>query len=162
METWKPVAGWENFYEVSDRGHVRSVDRVTKQGDHFVSLRGVDRCLTTHKSGHRTVSLRRPGIQKTFYVHRLVLEAFVGPCPEGMEACHGNGDPGDNRIENLRWDTRFANVHDMLGHGNHHNIAKTHCKRNHPLSGENLRMEGGRRRCRACAALAIERWKSRQ
>lgn len=42
---------------------------------------------------------------KTFRIHRLVLQAFVGPCPEGMEARHLNGDPSDNRLENLCWGT---------------------------------------------------------
>jgi hypothetical protein len=50
-------------------------------------------------------------------VHRLVLEAFVGPCPAGMEACHNNGVRTDNRLENLRWDTRSANCRDRIRHG---------------------------------------------
>jgi len=50
-------------------------------------------------------------------VHRLVLLAFVGPCPEGMEACHENGDRTDNRLSNLRWDTRMANSDDRTRHG---------------------------------------------
>ncbi len=52
-------------------------------------------------------------------VHRLVLEAFVGQCPEGMEACHGNGIRTDNRLENLRWDTRLSNHADKRLHGTH-------------------------------------------
>lgn len=50
-------------------------------------------------------------------VHRLVLEAFVGPCPAGMEGCHNNGCPSDNRLQNLRWDTRLANNADKIRHG---------------------------------------------
>jgi hypothetical protein len=50
-------------------------------------------------------------------VHRLVLEAFRGPCPPGMEACHGNGDRGDPRLSNLRWDTHRANMADQCAHG---------------------------------------------
>lgn len=41
---------------------------------------------------------------KTYRVHRLVLLAFVGPCPEGMEASHLNGDSSDNRLKNLAWE----------------------------------------------------------
>lgn len=40
--------------------------------------------------------------------HRIILETFVGPCPEGMEGCHTNGCPSDNRLSNLRWDTALA------------------------------------------------------
>lgn len=50
-------------------------------------------------------------------VHRLVLESFVGPCPDGMQACHNNGDPKDNRAENLRWDTPSNNQADRHSHG---------------------------------------------
>lgn len=51
------------------------------------------------------------------YVHRLVLEAFVGPCPRGMRACHQDGDPTNNRLSNLRWDTQKANMADADRHG---------------------------------------------
>lgn len=51
------------------------------------------------------------------FIHRLVLEAFVGPCPEEMQACHGNGIRHDNRLENLRWDTRVGNAGDRILHG---------------------------------------------
>lgn len=50
-------------------------------------------------------------------IHRLVLETFVGPCPPGMEACHNNGKEPDNRIVNLRWDTRSNNLRDRVRHG---------------------------------------------
>jgi len=49
-------------------------------------------------------------------VHRLVLEAFVGPCPNGMEGCHYNGNCVDNSVENLRWDTRSNNMYDKTRH----------------------------------------------
>jgi DNA invertase Pin-like site-specific DNA recombinase len=47
----------------------------------------------------------------------MVLATFVGPCPVGMEACHNNGDPSDNRLSNLRWDTNAGNKADMVRHG---------------------------------------------
>jgi hypothetical protein len=50
-------------------------------------------------------------------VHRLVLEAFVGPCPPGMECCHNDGNPLNNRLDNLRWDTRRSNQLDRNRHG---------------------------------------------
>jgi hypothetical protein len=52
-------------------------------------------------------------------VHRLVLEAFVGPCPDGMEGCHWNGTPTDCRLDNLRWDTHKGNGADSIRHGVH-------------------------------------------
>jgi hypothetical protein len=45
-------------------------------------------------------------------IHRTVLEVFVGPCPEGKEACHNNDISDDNRLDNLRWGTKLENHHD--------------------------------------------------
>lgn len=50
-------------------------------------------------------------------VHRLVLEAFVGPCPTGMECCHNDGNPANNNLTNLRWDTKQSNIADAVKHG---------------------------------------------
>lgn len=50
-------------------------------------------------------------------VHRLVLLAFVGPCPEGMESCHEDGNRRNNALSNLRWDTHKANCADRVRHG---------------------------------------------
>lgn len=56
---------------------------------------------------------------KTRYIHRLVLETFVGPCPNEMETRHLNGKPQDNRLENLCWGTRSENQLDSVKHGTH-------------------------------------------
>lgn len=51
------------------------------------------------------------------YVHRLILEAFVGPAPDGMQVCHNDGDTTNNRLDNLRWDTPVKNCADKIRHG---------------------------------------------
>lgn len=70
-------------------------------------------------SGHFHVTLRNRDTRKLdqLKVHRLILEAFVGPCPAGMMCCHNNGNPADNRLCNLRWDTAKANNADKIAHG---------------------------------------------
>ena len=70
--------------------------------------------------GHRYVRISNDSEQKYVHVHRLVLEALVGPCPIGMEACHNDGNPDNNSIDNLRWDTRTGNVADTIRHGRHY------------------------------------------
>jgi hypothetical protein len=65
-------------------------------------------------SGHLHLWLGRG---KSIYVHRLVLEAFIGPCPDGMECRHLDGDPGNNRLENLCWGTPQQNADDRILHG---------------------------------------------
>lgn len=69
-------------------------------------------------TGYYRVALRRDGKTHDRKVHHLVLEAFVGPCPEGMEGCH-HPDPcrTNNRLENLRWDTPKSNVGDAVALG---------------------------------------------
>jgi hypothetical protein len=54
---------------------------------------------------------------KPAYVHRLILETFVGPCSEGLECCHNNGDCTNNKLTNLRWDTHRENSRDRIRHG---------------------------------------------
>lgn len=51
------------------------------------------------------------------YLHHIVLESFVGPCPEGCQACHNDGNPSNNAISNLRWDTPLSNHADKKQHG---------------------------------------------
>jgi hypothetical protein len=72
------------------------------------------------KSGHLSIraQLKRNGKRKTKYlaIHRAVLLAWVGPCPPGMQACHNDGNPANNRVENLRWDTHAANQRDRWIH----------------------------------------------
>lgn len=53
-------------------------------------------------------------------IHRLVLEAFVGSCPKGMETRHLDGDVHNNRLENLCWGTRCENAQDKIRHGRSH------------------------------------------
>lgn len=70
-----------------------------------------------HTAGYVCVILRCNGRSYPRTVHRLILEAFVGPRPSAMVCCHQNGDKHDNRIENLRWDTKQQNAEDSRRHG---------------------------------------------
>jgi len=64
---------------------------------------------------YQTVFLKR--FRAFRYVHRLVLETFVGLCPVGLEACHNDGVGSNNQLGNLRWDTHESNVRDQKSHG---------------------------------------------
>ena len=57
------------------------------------------------------------GREELNLLHRLVLENFVGPCPDGMECCHNDGNPDNNRLDNLRWGTPSENSRDKIRHG---------------------------------------------
>jgi hypothetical protein len=70
------------------------------------------------KSGHLYVNLRVTGKPNwRVYVHHLILTTFVGPCPPGMECRHKDGNPANNRADNLRWGTRKQNMRDKIRHG---------------------------------------------
>ena len=120
-ENWKPVVGLVGRYEVSNRGRVRSLGRTRPCGPEPGMAYYPGKIMNQAVNrGYRRVSFRDlSGKTKLAQVHRLVLEAFVGPCPPGMECCHNNGDRADNRLENLRWDTSSANRHDSIRHGTH-------------------------------------------
>lgn len=117
-EKWLPVAGFEGSYEVSDAGQVRSVDRLRRSGRGGLKMRrGRVLCQSDNGNGYLTVNLSRDGRSRSHYVHRLVLMAFIGPCPNGMECCHRNSVRGDNSLNNLRWGTRAENSFDSVKRG---------------------------------------------
>lgn len=156
-EEWRPVVGWEGYYEVSDHGRVRSVDRVVSCGGGR-TRRHFGRILKegNHRGKYAYVNLsRKDGTRtqraKTRYVHQLVLEAFVGPCPRGMETCHADDDGFNNHLSNLRWDTSSQNAYDIVRNGNHQAAKKTHCVNGHEFTpGNTYAQSRGGRGCRAC------------
>ena len=116
QERWKPIAGFEGHYEVSDRGRVKSLRRRDVRGNR---LR--ERIMRSRRksNGYLTVALRRDHRLTSVHIHRLVLEAFVGPCPEGHETRHRDGSRDNNRLGNLHWGTRRENTLDKIKHGTH-------------------------------------------
>lgn len=164
-EIWLPVVGYEGSYEVSDSGSVRSVDRYVRRGAGEVFCPGQTMAPYRHRNGRLMVRLSSAGSPvKRFTIHRLVLEAFVGPRPAGTEACHFDDDRDNNHVSNLRWDTRSANMRDRIRNGRHNSSKKTHCPHGHDLVEPNLMQalyrNAGFRSCRACN-LAIQHAKYR-
>lgn len=103
-EIFKPIKDHPR-YSVSNQGRVWS--NITKK---------ILKPWVMVSGGYYMVTLSR---RKKLRVHRLVLEAFTGPCPVGQEVCHNDGNPVNNRLENLRYDTRENNQADRLDHGTH-------------------------------------------
>lgn len=100
-----PIPYFSSYY-ISKSGDIWSI----KRGKFLVPF-------NDGKTGHIRVHLFSKGKRYRKLVHRLVLAAFIGFCPSGMEACHNNGNPADNRVGNLRWDTRSNNTKDRVKHG---------------------------------------------
>ena len=140
-ETWKAIPGYEGFYEVSDQGQVRNVKRSRVVAG------------SRNHDGYQRLALFRNGQRRFYSVHELVLQAFVGPRPEGMDACHWDDDKQNNSLSNLRWSSRSENMRDNVRNGNHKEARKTECPRGHRLTAPNLapaQLRRGKRTCRAC------------
>lgn len=150
IEQWRPIPRFEGSYEASSHGRIRSTDRIVSSGHR---RKGKILSPKLNRWGYSEVNLSKANKQFSRSVHRLVLEAFVGPCPPEHEACHFNDERLDNRLENLRWGTSSENSHDYVRNGSHHNALKDRCIRGHKFSGPNLHRPRHRsiRQCKSCA-----------
>jgi hypothetical protein len=108
---WADIPNYEGLYQVTNDGRVRSLDRPHRKGQMLKPQ------IDTSRYGHVSYSLCKNGKMRKYGAHQLVLLAFVGQCPEGMEVRHLNGIAGDNRIENLKYGTPKENSDDAKKHG---------------------------------------------
>lgn len=119
-ESWRPVSGYEGLYEVSDRGNVRSLDRVVPNGQSKISLKGKMLRPGIRNGKYKVVALSKNGRPRMFDVHVLVLTEFCGPRPkvdgQRVEARHLDGDSTNNCISNLAWGTAKENSEDKIRH----------------------------------------------
>lgn len=148
---WLPSPSAPN-YEVSSDGRVRSLTRiVTYPNGSRRRFDGRERTVFLVK-GYQHLNLSASqGKKKNFYVHLLVCEAFQGPRPSPVhEVRHLDGDPLNNRADNLAWGTKQENAQDSIRHGTNKERNKTHCKYGHPFDEENTMMTKRARLCRAC------------
>lgn len=147
QEEWRRIPGFLG-YKASSYGRVMSYKRTVP---HVLKAR-------VGTTGYLSVQVSdSTGASKRIEVHRLVAAAFYGPCPTGMECRHLNGDPLDNRSENLRWGSRAQNTLDSVRHGTNNMARKQSCPAGHPYSPENTYRWRNRRKCRTCSAAARAR-----
>jgi hypothetical protein len=111
METWRPAAGFEGIYDVSNHGRVRRVGRAARNGNgrgggarigHVLKLR-------TTPGGYLRAQLWRDGKPCPRLVHTLVATTFIGPCPAGLDVNHIDGVKTNNQPSNLEYVTRSDN-----------------------------------------------------
>jgi hypothetical protein len=98
-EEWRDVLGFEELYQVSNLGKVRTI----KNGEAEMSQQ-------ENRNGYMTVHLRNKGVERRAMVHRLVAEAFISNPDELRDVNHKNGDKSDNRVENLEWVSHSDNM----------------------------------------------------
>ena len=116
---WRDIQGYKNYYQVSDAGDVKSLARIVEGPVGPARIKEKILKAGSTQKGYKVVNLYQAGKRTTDYVHHLVLEAFIGPAPNGYEGCHEDGDPSNNRLDNLRWDTITNNRLDKRRHGTH-------------------------------------------
>lgn len=139
QELWKAIDFGTN-YEVSSTGLIRNI----KTGK---VLSG-----TINEDGYVRVCLSDGGGHRSFYVQVLVAAAFLGPCPDGLQVRHWDGNPQNNRADNLLYGTGSENIHDAVRHGTHFQARKDCCGVcDLPYDEENTYINpAGSRVCRSC------------
>lgn len=123
-EIWKDIEGYNGYYMVSDKGNVKSIDRI-------ITKNGIEQCLKgkllkqhTSKDGYKTVGLSKNNHLRHFRVHRLVAMAFI-PNPKNKPAIdHIDGNRMNNVLNNLRWATTQENNTFPIASKNHSSSKK--------------------------------------
>lgn len=122
MEIWKPIVGYEGWYEVSSLGSVRGLARFvphrsSKNG--YAKRKAKIKSCRTFANGHIYVTLHKEGRATTLGVHVLVAEAFIGRPRDGtaLDVCHKDGKPNNNKPRNLYFGTDKQNMADRDRHG---------------------------------------------
>ena len=114
-EKWRQVVGYEGLYEVSDQGRLRRNGRIL--------------AMNPSPNGYVKTTLCKNGERRDVNTHVLVLEAFVGPRPTGMETLHADDVRRNNKLGNLSWGTRKKNAEDRVAKGRQvSGMAHPHCK----------------------------------
>ena len=107
----KPIPGYADYF-ATEAGEVWS--------GKYRELRQLK--TSKHKKGYRLLTLRKNNKSHTVTLHSIVALTFIGPRPTGLDVCHENHDPSDNRVSNLYYGTRKHNcqMSAAVGHYGHH------------------------------------------
>jgi hypothetical protein len=135
-EIWKTIEGYEGYYEVSNFGRVRSLDRVVIDSlGRAQHRKGKMKAQNLNTDGYPTVNLSKDGIDKRISVHILVGKAFVDGYFDGAEINHIDCDRINNRVDNLEWVSHNDNVKYSIDMGNHVSVSANYFGENNPNYG---------------------------
>jgi len=116
-KVWKPVKGYENHYEVSNYGEVRSIEKTIKKANGQVQRRKSRILKPILKDGYHRVVLYKNNKLKRFYLHQLVASHFLENPNNYREVNHKDGDKLNCHVNNLEWMSRSENVKHMWDTG---------------------------------------------
>lgn len=137
MEKWKDIKGYEGYYQVSNYGNVKSMDRVISNGHSLHLHKG--RIMKLKGDRYKEIFLCKEGKGKKFFVHRLVAAAFIDNKDIKPEVNHIDGNKTNNHFSNLEWctskenkkhawDNGYYTVRDMHGINNPNYKHGNRCK----------------------------------
>lgn len=113
-EVWKDIKGFENYYQISNTGKVKSLERKvpSKIKGTFQIIKEKIRKTTTTTAGYEYVVLSKDNIHKTLLIHRLVAEHFI-PNPNNLQCVnHKDENKLNNNVDNLEWcDYKYNNTY---------------------------------------------------
>lgn len=115
-EIWKDIAGFEGYYQVSNLGRVRSLDRLIKRKNGHHKRKGKILAQSSDKKGYKRLQLHKNGM-KSHKVHRLVASAFIESYCQNLQINHIDGDKSNNNLCNLEWVTPEQNTKHALKTG---------------------------------------------
>lgn len=117
MEEWKDVVGYEGYYQVSNLGNVRSIDRIVDGLNGRRFFKGITLKQNKDNYGYCIVSLYKERKPKTCKVHRLVADAFIENVNDKSTINHIDGNKENNSVENLEWLTQEENFQHAIKEG---------------------------------------------
>lgn len=110
-EIWKPIVGYEQYYEISDLGRVRSLPRKRIVfGKETIRDGRIITPIRHHKNGYYNVTVSVNNVKKLLSLHRTIAIAFIENPKKLPEVNHRNGEKSDNKVGNLEWISRIENV----------------------------------------------------
>lgn len=111
IELWEDVKDYKGIYSISNLGRIKRILNSSETNSEGILK------LQINPYGYSQITLCKNGHRRTLKLHRLVLESFIGNCPNGMECCHMDGNKQNNQLTNLRWGTKSENAQDAIRHG---------------------------------------------
>lgn len=123
-EIWKDIPGYEGYYQASNLGRIKSIDRITTAVSSWNDVvinrhyKGIIKKITLKSIGYQQVTLAKEGKHKRELVHRIVALAFIDNPLNKPEINHIDGNKSNNAVDNLEWATSSENqihANDVLG-----------------------------------------------
>lgn len=128
VERWVPVVGFEQLYEVSNHGRVRTVEHVVLRSNGVPqTIKARMKTATTRRDRRRMVTLSSNRKSRVYLVHRLVAFAFLGSPQGNQQVNHVDGDPANNNLSNIEWVSPKENINHALDTG----LIKNYGERQH-------------------------------